>query len=317
MTERKPGVLDALVIGQGSIGRRHARLLDAYGASVSVVTGRADITGPSVFGSLDAALAASNPGLVIVANRTVDHAAAIKALAMAGFTGTVLVEKPLFAASRPIPENRFGAGWVGYNLRHHPVLEAVKAIVESEPVLTAQIQAGQYLPDWRPGTDYRLGYSAKATQGGGVLRDLSHELDYARWLFGDCLRLTAVATKSGTLEIDSDECWVILAAFERCPAVTIAIDYLARPAYRRLALQTATHRVEADLIEGRLITGGRERRFTLERDAMYRRQLQAILDGDATRLCGFADGCAVVRMIEAVELAARTGGWVEPRKGLS
>ncbi|MFX7793064.1 Gfo/Idh/MocA family oxidoreductase, partial [Acinetobacter baumannii] len=48
----------------------------------------------------------------------------------------------------------------------------------------AFIEIGQYLPDWRPTKDYRETVSAKTELGGGVLLELSHELDYAQWILG-------------------------------------------------------------------------------------------------------------------------------------
>ena len=48
----------------------------------------------------------------------------------------------------------------------------------------AQIEAGQYLPLWRE-RDYTESYSAHKSKGGGVALDLSHEIDYMRYLFGN------------------------------------------------------------------------------------------------------------------------------------
>ena len=46
------------------------------------------------------------------------------------------------------------------------------------------IEAGNDLRRWRPDTDYKSSVSASARLGGGVLRELSHELDYLMWIFG-------------------------------------------------------------------------------------------------------------------------------------
>ena len=96
---------------------------------------------------------------------------------------------------------------VAYNLRYLPSAKKVKHII-SERVLgrltNVHIECGQYLPDWRPGTDYRLGVSAQKKLGGGALLELSHELDYLLWIFGSIRSVVAKLETTGTLDIDVD-----------------------------------------------------------------------------------------------------------------
>jgi predicted dehydrogenase len=94
---------------------------------------------------------------------------------------------------------------------------------------------GSWLPDWRPGTDYRTGYSARRALGGGVLLDAIHELDLALWAVGDRRLevLGAFVGRVGPLEIDvEDTVRAILAPPDRSITVEVALDYLARR-YRR------------------------------------------------------------------------------------
>ena len=72
-------------------------------------------------------------------------------------------------------------------------------------ILHVQVDCGSYLPDWRKGTDYRESVSAKAELGGGVLLELSHELDYIRWFFGEMISISANIQNSGTLGIDVED----------------------------------------------------------------------------------------------------------------
>ena len=207
--------MNALVVGHGSIGARHARILKDEGCAVGVVSGR---LGPAVrFKTLADGLKQHDPLYVVVANRTADHKSTIHALAAAGYTGRVLVEKPLFSSLSPLPTHQFQSLHVAYNLRFHPVLRALHGAIEGHRVLSVQAYAGQYLPDWRTGRDYRDSYSADRAQGGGVLRDLSHEFDYLGWLLGPWIRATALGGHLSTLEIDSEDVAVVLAAYTACP----------------------------------------------------------------------------------------------------
>lgn len=301
----------ALVVGLGSIGRRHARLLAELGLEVAAVSRRGDAT-LRCYVSLETALARENPGYVVIANETTAHQPTLAALAAAGFAGTVLVEKPLFDRPEPLPDNRFAALYVGYNLRFHPLLAELRRQLAAEPAVSAQVYAGQYLPDWRPGRDYRETASASRAAGGGVLRDLSHELDYLTWLFGPCRQVAALHGRSGALDIDSDDTAALLLAFERCPVATVQLNYLDRPGAREIVVNTAHRTLRADLVGGSLRVDGEDRPFPVTRDATYIAQHRSALGNRRETLCSADEGAAVVALIAAAEAAAAGGRWVAP-----
>ena len=76
---------------------------------------------------------------------------------------------------------------VGYNLEFLPSLIKTKSLLNSGligEIFVARVDVGQYLPDWRPNITYQNSVSAKKELGGGVLLELSHEIDYIYSLFG-------------------------------------------------------------------------------------------------------------------------------------
>ena len=114
------------------------------------------------------------------------------------------MEKPLFdsMANFKVLKNEV---YVGYNLRFHPLINKIRALCRGRKLWTIHVFCGSYLPDWRPGRDYRETSSAMRDSGGGVLLDLSHELDYIQWLAGRLEVDHAVSEKVSDLEIDSDD----------------------------------------------------------------------------------------------------------------
>jgi predicted dehydrogenase len=302
--------MKALVVGQGSIGQRHARLLSQAHCDVAVVS-RTPSRQLRSHADLATAVVAEKPGYIVIANATAEHHASLATLVEQEFTGAVLVEKPLFDQPRPAPFHRFARLAVAYNLRFHPVLVALKQRLAGQRVLSVEAYAGQWLPDWRPGTDHRTSYSASATRGGGVLRDLSHELDLVAWLFGPWSHLAALGGRQSTVTFDSDDLWTVLLELASGAAVTLQLNYLDRPGRRRLLVVTpdATH--VADVAAATLTTNGTATHYEVDRDDTYRAEHAAMIANGPGEPCTLGDGLAVLETIAAIEHAARNRTFVE------
>jgi predicted dehydrogenase len=124
---------------------------------------------------------------------------------------------------------------VGYNLRFHPPLQILKqSIVDGKigKLIGIRAEVGQYLPEWRPGTDYRSSVSAKGELGGGVVFELSHELDYALWLAGDVTSVTAQADRLSDLEINVEDTAEIILRFVNGAIGSIHLDMVQQPSTR-------------------------------------------------------------------------------------
>ncbi len=300
--------MKALVIGYGSIGMRHARLLEGLGLDTAVVS-RREIDTPKAFPTIAAGVADFVPDYAVVASRTQEHLNDVAALAETGFNGAVLVEKPLFDRLAALPVNTFAAVHVGYQLRFHPVVRRLKAFLSHATAFAVHAYVGQYLPDWRQGVDYRKGYSAIRAQGGGVLRDLSHELDFLTWILGGWSRLTALGGHFSNLEIDSDDVFSLLFETRRCPVVTVSLNYLDSTLRRRVLALTDKGSILADLAGGTVDIRGNTETFKTERDDAYIAVHKAVLAGDKDTLCTVSEGLAVVTMIAAAERAAAKREW--------
>jgi predicted dehydrogenase len=300
-------VTRALVIGYGSIGKRHARVLRELGCEVSVVSRHAAELG--CYPTIRDALSAAAPDYVVVANETSAHLAAVESLRVEGFTGKLLIEKPL-GEGPPPPVDQFAQVGVAYNLRFHPLLSALRDRLADDRLCAFEVYCGQHLPDWRPGDNYRTGYSADPSRGGGVLRDLSHELDYLLWIAGPWRRLASLGGRLGDLGIRSDDCWGLLLELERCPVATVQINYLDHPGVRRIRVNGARRTYSVEFDAGRIVVDGAAQEFEVGRDDTYRAQHEAMLSGEADRLCTFTEGENVMALIGAVEEARDGGRWV-------
>lgn len=303
--------MKTLVIGYGSIGSRHTRILETLGYRAAVVSRReVDVT--MRFSNLKAALSDWKPDYVVVANRTDEHFKTVNDLIYAGYRGRLLIEKPLFKIGAKLPPHRFSHAVVAYNLRCHPLIKALKKKIDTMTgLVTAHIHTGSYLPDWRPKRDYRDSYSASKKEGGGVLRDLSHELDYAGFLFGTWKRLTARGGNSGSLEIDSEDHYSIMMETQKVPLVAIHINYLDRIPARQIRITAADESIHADFMSNTLTINGRSDYLPVDRDDTYTEQHRRIIEGRTTPLCSLEEGMEIMETIAAAEHAAQTTTWIE------
>jgi predicted dehydrogenase len=301
-------VTRALVVGGGSIGTRHARVLAAMDLEVAVATSRTDLDLPT-FSTVGDAVNEFEPGYVVIATETARHAHAVRELTAAGHTGAVLIEKPLAVPASDLETAGFRHTGVGYNLRFHAVTRRVAELLVAAEVVAVEVYVGQHLSTWRPGREIATQYSAHAAAGGGVLRDLSHEFDYLNLLFGACLQVAAVGGRLTDLTVDSDDAWGVLARYERAPIVTTQLNYLAQPARRRITVTTMAGLVEADFITGRIEHSGGVEILEIERDDSYRRMHSAMLDNGAG-VADVSDALEVERVIASIERSSADGTWV-------
>ncbi len=231
-----------LVVGCGSIGRRHLQNLKALGiADLGVVEsdgerrdGAANELQVVTFAELSEGLRWS-PDFVVVATPTHLHVA--QALEVAPRGCAIFIEKPLSHTPAGISElsniiqQRGLVSMVGCNMRFHPGPRKVKELLDKARlgrVLSARIHAGSYLPAWRPGSDYRTNYAARAETGGGCILDCIHEIDLARWYLGDVVDVFCAAGHLSALEIATEDVAVLVSRHASGALSEVHLDYVQR-----------------------------------------------------------------------------------------
>lgn len=168
-------------------------------------------------------------------------------------TKSFFIEKPVFD-STSVDETIFEKlkdikSYVACPLRYNAVLQYVKNNVDLDQVYSARAISSSYLPDWRPGQDYRKAYSAHKDMGGGVSIDLIHEWDYLTWLFGMPTECQQMIGKVSNLEIDSDDLAIYIGRNGKT-TFELHLDYFGRQTLRTLDLFTEDDTIHCDLIAG-------------------------------------------------------------------
>lgn len=228
--------MKVLVVGCGSIGRRHAANA-AAGATVGVFDANpdaarvcAEATGAKRHASLDDAFA-WGPRAVVVATPHRTHLEMARRAIAAG--ADVLVEKPLSHNLDGVDDflNALDAAgrraYVVCNMRFHPGPAALRAaLTRVGKPLFARAHVGNYLPSMRPGQDYRELYAARRAEGGGVVLDAVHEIDYLSWLFGTVERVACHAAKLSDLDLDVEDHALLALRHHTGVEASAELDYL-------------------------------------------------------------------------------------------
>jgi predicted dehydrogenase len=208
------------------------------------------------------------PDLVIVSNPSSLHVATARAAVQRGIN--VFVEKPLSHSADGVAElvsdaeSTGAVGLVGYQLRFHPCLERVDAILRDRllgRVLSVNAHVGEYLPGWHKYEDYRQMYAARAELGGGVILSQIHEFDYLYWLFGMPSRLFTCGGHLSDLELDVEDVASSVMQIEldgTAVPVLLHQDYVQRPPSRGLEIIGTRGKLALDLVATRLIRYGEE-----------------------------------------------------------
>ena len=241
-------VVRALIVGLGSIGRRHLanlRLIDPA-AHITVWhqhskrQGRTEplSTADRVVYRLEDALD-TKPDVALITNPASLHIETGLALAQKGIH--LFIEKPLSNTLDGVDElldlcrQRSLVLMVGYNFRFYRPLQVMRqALIEGRirRPIALRAEVGQYLPDWRPGRNYRQSASARQELGGGAVLELSHELDYVRWLVGEVKTVSAQVGRLSDLEIDVEDTAEIILQFRNGAIGSVHLDMIQRPATR-------------------------------------------------------------------------------------
>ena len=312
------------VLGLGSIGMRHARNLMALGCDVTgydpMPERRASVAGigGQVEDNRERAIAAAEA--VAVCSPNANHLDDLAAAVAAGKSS--FVEKPLAHTDGGVEailadaERRGLRVAVGFNLRHHPVVQAAKKLIDGATlgrVLWGRFVIGSYLPDWRPGSDYRRGYAADPRTG-GVIFDAIHEFDLAQFLLGKADVVAAVARRTGMLDIPSEDCADALLRHAGGAVSSIHLDYVTRPPVRGSEIAFERGFARLDLIGRRFVVAAADNTIIADESFLgsdaddyvsEMREFLACLSGQGRPTCDGREGLAVLRLaLGARRLAA-------------
>ena len=233
--------MKVLIIGFGSIAKKHVQALKDLGYDATIYALRSEKSAESHEGIIDLYSITDAPDdidFVIISTPTSIHLDSIKTAITLG--KPLFIEKPLVRYVEEIEtlstlNFTLSTTYIACVLRHHPCIQFVKDSLGDLNIKTVEAYCGSYMPDWVQGADWKKSFRANAAMSGGVHLELIHELDYCYWLFGAPQSTTSTLRESGELGIAIVDDAQYELKYKNFTA-DISVNYLDREPRRTLSI---------------------------------------------------------------------------------
>jgi len=232
-----------LVIGVGSIGKRHAKCFEKLNYEIDIV----DISKKRIMEA---------KGKIKVVDSFIDYRQALSTKKYSGvlvctpphlhleMSSQVIKKNCNLFIEKPLGMNTNGwaklfdeckkkkiVNYVAFCHRHINYIRKSKKIIldgKIGKILTGNIIWGSYLPDWHPWEKYYNFYMAKKNEGGGALMDESHGIDLLRFLAGEVEDVHARVLNVSSLKITSDDLTVMNCRLKNKSVFQLNFDLISR-----------------------------------------------------------------------------------------
>ena len=210
--------MKAIIIGGGSIGKRHSKNLNNLDISTRII----DVD--EIENIDDILNKGFDIGLVCTPNiNHIEHC-----LKLAEFNIPIFCEKPFYTNTEGVNEllklieEKKLITMVGCNLRFTPEVKNINQYSEY-----INVYFGYDLKKWRPQTDHLKSYSANKNLGGGVLLDVIHELDYLYYKFGEIEKISYIKNKLTNITNDTEDLVIGRIEFKNGTLADFTLNYLS------------------------------------------------------------------------------------------
>ena len=293
----------ALIVGYGSIGKKHAEILKnkLKIKNITICTKQKLNKFKTIKKLSDAEV---KPSYIVIGSSSSEHFKHLKFIEKNFKKSVILVEKPLFNKYKKISIKK-NKVFVGYNLRFHPVIEYINKKIKKEKVIDIKILCNSFLPNWRTNQHYKKSSSASKKLGGGVILDLSHEIDLIRWMFGEINIDFVRKGKFSKLLIQTEDLLKLNGKVKKAN-LSIDLNYYSRIKKRNISIDTENLSIFGDLINNKVEIKSKKKslvkRFSnYHINESYIKQHKLILTKKTKEVCDFKFGLETMKLIEKIK----------------
>jgi predicted dehydrogenase len=308
------------VIGLGSISNRHRQNIRQIFKKATIIVApsnplstKKNIQNYDIYESDFKNLLKHRLDFVIVASPSTFHLNHAEPFIRANIP--LLIEKPIAASAKDatallqLIEQYQSRVAVGYCLRFLPSAIKAREVIQKQmlgSIYNIEINSGSYLPNWRPGIDYKNSVSASQSLGGGALLELSHELDYYQWIFGNLTIDKCYLRSSSELGLGVEDVVDIIGRDSMSNSqVHIHLDFLQKEPIRLLKVLGSKGAMEWNIIDNTVrVRGEKSLQFdynTYNFEQIYADELIAFSDSDESRIASANESTDLIKLIETIK----------------
>lgn len=213
---------------------------------------------------------------------------------------------------------------VGYMLVNHPLIREVQSLIKKGTIgkiIFARAECGFYLPNWHPWEDYRKFYMAYKNQGGGVLLDTSHEINYLQRLFGKVKNINGIVGKFSNLEITSDDLALSILNFKKNNIIAhVHLDLLQFNKSRSFKIIGTKGVIEGSFTTNKLKIFSNTKKKIIEKKYTYNfnniyytqlRQFWSLIKNKKNNLCTGEEAYHTMQIIEGIRKSSKLGSKIK------
>lgn len=292
-----------LIIGKGAAGRRHLKILKSLNKKLIIKI----ISSRQVF-SFRRKLEINKikkfaPDQIILASPSTEHRKFILMFEKNFINKIILVEKPLLDKYQKFSTNLKNKYFVGYNLRFHPVIQFIKNYLKKKKYFYIEVLCNTYLPEWRKNIDYYKTVSSQKNLGGGVLLELSHEIDYVKWIFGNIRIISIFNKKISNLKVDCDDILSIQAVLKKNIFFNLNINFFSRYDERKIKVTGKDFSIVGNLIKNKIKIYGKKKKTikfkNFDINQTYKLQYFDFIKHNKF-ICSFKEGLELQKLIKNI-----------------
>lgn len=257
-----------LILGCGSIGRRHAKNLRLLEVGDLILCDsniqRAKTLGKEIGVNMiysdfkQAVEQNTDIQAAIICTPTAFHIE--PAIYFAKHNIDLFIEKPLSnsllkvsSLNKIVLKNKLVV-MMGHSYMFELGFKKLKSLLDKKiigDVYYATYLQGQYLPDWHPWADYRTEYTARKDLGGGAFLTLtSHSFYVIEWLFGKISTINgSIIERVGPLTVQVDDSVFILMKTKKGIIVQSQNNFIVRVHNHKLTIEGSKGRLEYDFVD--------------------------------------------------------------------
>jgi CMP-N,N'-diacetyllegionaminic acid synthase len=299
----KSTLLKVLIIGYGSIGQKHAKILKKFNCKIKVLTKQKKI--PYTIINNKSEIIQYNPDYIIISNNTSKHVEYLNFLEKNFSNKIVLTEKPISDKYKKLKlkNNKY---IVGYNLRFHPVIQFIKKEIKKKSINFISINVSTYLPEWRKNINYEISNSARKNYGGGLILELSHELDYIRWIFGNIKLFYSFNKHISNLKIDTDDILILFGEVNKKIKIIFNMNFFSRINQRSIQIDGKDFSLRGDLIKNHIeiFSNNEKKKYNWDSfkiSKTYIQEHQNVFKKDFKDFCTLDEAMNTLKFIEKIK----------------